>query len=101
MSADKWVAVPVEPTDEMIEAFAETWFKKRRCIDDPELSDAYAAMLAAVPVIQGSVPEGWKLAMRVLQSDLYRCLDDAERAECDALAAANPFAAPRSTETGR
>lgn len=49
MSADKWVAVPVEPTDEMIEAFTETWFKKRRCIDDPELGDAYAAMLAAAP----------------------------------------------------
>lgn len=28
---------------------------------------------------------GFKLAMRVLQSDLYAKLDDAERSECDAL----------------
>jgi hypothetical protein len=30
-------------------------------------------------------PLGWRLAMRVLQSDLYSKLDDSERAECDAL----------------
>ncbi|RQU16285.1 hypothetical protein DF153_21085 [Burkholderia cenocepacia] len=51
------------------------------------------------PLYIGAVPEpraevtGWKLAMRVLQSDLYQQLDDAERAECDALAHANPYAA--------
>lgn len=36
---------------------------------------------------------GWKLAMRVLQSDLYTTLDDAERAECDALIRTNPYSA--------
>lgn len=44
-----WVLVPREPTEEMILAFAETWFKKRRCIDDPEFDDAYAAMIQAAP----------------------------------------------------
>lgn len=36
---------------------------------------------------------GWKLAMRVLQSDLYHELDDAERAECDELVRKNLFVA--------
>lgn len=39
---------------------------------------------------------GWKLAMRVLQSDLYATLDDAERADCDALIRANPYLAAPS-----
>jgi hypothetical protein len=46
---------------------------------------------------------GWKLAMRVLQSDLYGQLDDAERAECDALVRANPYIAapsPAAREAG-
>lgn len=34
---------------------------------------------------------GWKLAMRVMQSDLYPLLDDAEREECDALVNSNPY----------
>ncbi|WP_024551872.1 hypothetical protein ACP26C_13785 [Franconibacter helveticus 513] len=50
---DGWVAVPVEPTIEMQIAFAEAWFSKVRCVDDYELEDAYAAMLAAVPGKEG------------------------------------------------
>jgi hypothetical protein len=41
--------VPVEPTDEMVVAFAETWFSKVRPIDDCGMEDCYAAMLAAAP----------------------------------------------------
>lgn len=44
-----WVLVPVELTDDMAIAFAEVWFTKRRPIDDPEMEDCYAAMLAAKP----------------------------------------------------
>lgn len=35
--------------------------------------------------VMRQAPIGHALAMRVLQSDLYRQLDDTERAECDAL----------------
>jgi hypothetical protein len=48
-AAADWVCVPRVPTEEMIVAFAETWFKKRRCIDDPEIDDAYAALIEASP----------------------------------------------------
>lgn len=41
--------VPVEPTDDMIVAFAEAWYSKRQTIDDPEMMDAYRDMLAAAP----------------------------------------------------
>lgn len=44
----------------------------------------------AVPVNRADTL-GWKLAMRVLQSDLYPTLEDDERAECDALVKANPY----------
>lgn len=44
-----WKMVPLEPTDDMVVAFSESWFSKVRCIDDPEMGDAYAAMLAAAP----------------------------------------------------
>jgi hypothetical protein len=37
---------------------------------------------------------GWKLAMRVLQSDLYQHLDGEERAACDELVKQNPYLAP-------
>jgi len=47
------------------------------------------------PVVETASVEhgqmGWKLAMRVMQSDLFEQLDDAECAECDALVRANPY----------
>jgi hypothetical protein len=45
-----WRLVPVEPTDDMIVAFAEQWYSKVRCIDDCEMEDCYAALLAATPL---------------------------------------------------
>lgn len=42
--------VPVEPTDDMVIAFAETWYSKRQAYDDPDMLDAYRDMLAAAPV---------------------------------------------------
>jgi hypothetical protein len=44
-----WKPVPVEPTDDMIVAFAEQWYSKVRCIDDCQMEDCYAAMIAAAP----------------------------------------------------
>jgi hypothetical protein len=44
-----WKLMPVEPTDDMIVAFAEQWYSKARCIDDCEMEDCYAAMIAAAP----------------------------------------------------
>lgn len=41
--------VPTEPSDEMIVAFAEAWYSKRQCIDDPDMLDAYRDMLAVAP----------------------------------------------------
>lgn len=41
--------VPVEPTDDMVIAFAETWYSKRHAYDDPDMDDAYRDMLAAAP----------------------------------------------------
>lgn len=41
--------VPVEPTDDMVIAFAETWYSKRQAYDDPDMDDAYRDMLAAAP----------------------------------------------------
>ena len=49
-----WQLVPVELTDDMLIAFAEVWFCKVRCIDDCEMADAYAAMLAAAPAPTGA-----------------------------------------------
>ncbi|MFA1686526.1 hypothetical protein ACDY99_23840 [Achromobacter dolens] len=46
---DGWKLVPNTMTLDMCVAFAETWFSKVRCIDDPEMQDAYAAMLNAAP----------------------------------------------------
>lgn len=42
--------VPIVPTENMVVAFAETWFSKVRCIDDHDMTDAYAAMLDAAPL---------------------------------------------------
>jgi hypothetical protein len=41
--------VPVEPTDDMVIAFAETWYSKCQAYDDPDMLDAYRDMLAAAP----------------------------------------------------
>lgn len=48
-----WKLVPIELTDDMAVAFCETWFSAVRCIDDPEMDDAYAAMLAVAPAVPG------------------------------------------------
>lgn len=50
------VLVPVEPTDEMVVAFAETWFSKVRPIDDCGMEDCYAAMIAAAPTSASAQP---------------------------------------------
>jgi len=47
--AQGWKLVPVKLDDDMAVAFCEVWFSKRRCIDDAEMDDAYAALLGAVP----------------------------------------------------
>lgn len=44
-----WALVPVKLADEMVIAFAEKWYAKRQAIDDPDMDDAYAALLAAAP----------------------------------------------------
>lgn len=44
-----WRLVPEVPTDEMIVAFAEGWYSQRQAIDDPQMGEAYRAMLAAAP----------------------------------------------------
>ncbi|OBU64369.1 hypothetical protein A9K58_17410 [Stenotrophomonas maltophilia] len=46
-----YVLVPVELPVEMEIAFMETWVLKRRCIDDPEMQDAWEAALAARPEV--------------------------------------------------
>lgn len=46
---DGWKLVPVEPTEEMVIAFAEEWYSRRQTIDDPQMVEAYRAMLAASP----------------------------------------------------
>lgn len=45
--AGEYAVVPREPSEEMIVAFCEAWFRKRRPIDDPEMEDAYRAMIEA------------------------------------------------------
>lgn len=44
-----YALVPLVATDDMIVAFAEQWYSKRQVIDDPDMADAYKAMLAAAP----------------------------------------------------
>lgn len=48
-----YVLVPVELTHEMYCAFVEQWFTKVRAIDDTEMEDCYAALLAARPEVSG------------------------------------------------
>lgn len=57
-------------------------------------------MLDDVPraVPHGRVPDGWKLAMFVLQSDMFHKLPEEERAVCEALFQENPFIAATSPE---
>lgn len=59
-----------------------------------ESFDSSRRTMLAFATLVGAKTEmpGWRLAMRVLQSDLYAQLDDAEKAECDALTASNPHA---------
>lgn len=45
--AGEYAVVPREPSEEMIVAFCEAWFRKRRPIDDPDMEDAYRAMIEA------------------------------------------------------
>ncbi len=45
------VLVPFVLPEEMEIAFMETWVLKRRCIDDPEMQDAWEAALAARPEV--------------------------------------------------
>ncbi|WP_414553208.1 hypothetical protein [Stenotrophomonas forensis] len=47
-----YVLVPVELPVEMEIAFMEAWVSKRRCIDDPEMQDAWEAALAARPEVK-------------------------------------------------
>lgn len=41
--------MPAVLTDDMVIAFAEAWYSKRRTIDDPDMEDAYAELLRAAP----------------------------------------------------
>lgn len=79
------------------EKFMAAWIRfidSGKCEDDP-IRMGWKVWQAARATAEQSEPTGWKLAMRVLQSDLYATLDDAERAECDALIRANPYSASR------
>lgn len=48
---DGYVLVPVVLPVDMEVAFMEAWVSKRRCVDDPEMQDAWAASLAARPEV--------------------------------------------------
>lgn len=48
-----YVLVPEQLPVEMEVAFMEAWTSKRRCIDDPEMQDAWSAALAARPEVAG------------------------------------------------
>lgn len=58
---------------------------------------------AAFGTSRVATPDGWKLAMFVLQSDMYHQLPQEERAVCDALVSENPYiaAAPQAGEQVR
>jgi hypothetical protein len=55
---------------------------------------------SATAASPAGVPDGWKLAMFVLQSGMYAKLPEEERAVCDALIAENPFIAAPSAPEG-
>ncbi|MDE2107555.1 MAG: hypothetical protein KGL39_60745 [Patescibacteria group bacterium] len=50
-------------------------------------------LTAPVPLERARVPDGWKLAMFILQSGLYAKMPEEERAVCDALVQENPYIA--------
>lgn len=54
ISADAagWVLVPREATLDMSIAFGEAFYRKRRAIDDDDISDWWSAMLAAAPKLE-------------------------------------------------
>lgn len=54
-----WKLVPTELTEDMLVAFAETWYSKRQTIDDPDMADAYADMLAVAPEPTFVQPKAW------------------------------------------
>lgn len=62
----QWKLVPIRPTDDMIVAFAEAWYSKIRCIDDCEMEDAYADMLAAAPAPEAEPARGEHEALAML-----------------------------------
>lgn len=51
MPPDGYVLVPLVLPVEMEIAFMEAWVSKRRCVDDPEMQDAWAAALAVRPEV--------------------------------------------------
>lgn len=59
---DGYVLVPVEPTEDMIIAFAEAWYSKRQAYDDPDMLDAYKDMLAVSPAPEVQQAERQELA---------------------------------------
>lgn len=71
---------------EVILEMRETWI--RRAEDaETKLKDVDMSRTPVAAPCESPPSFGCILAMRVLQSDLYRQLDDAERAECDELVA--------------
>lgn len=91
---DEFVMVPRVPTDEMIVAFAEAWYSKRQCIDDPDMLDAYAAMLAVAPEYQGEPygcmmhPINMKALMQAYEQVDHRVLLHGTSNWCAAMATA-------------
>ncbi|MGY6271051.1 hypothetical protein ACXIUT_15270 [Achromobacter denitrificans] len=80
---NEWKLVPATMTQDMCVAFAEAWFSKVRCIDDPEMQDAYAAMLAAAPSAPGDAQDDETQAilrwiMRTAESEKEDCGMDPE-----------------------
>ena len=51
-----WKLVPVKHTLDMSIAFAETWYSERRCIDDPDMQDAWQSMIDAAPEAPAQPP---------------------------------------------
>jgi hypothetical protein len=61
-----WKRVPLVPTDDMVVAFAETWYTKKRCFDDPEMNDAYTAMIEAAPAAPSNSLDWRQIVVNVL-----------------------------------